>query len=68
MTVAYAYYHARLVYSVIYSSNIYLVSTSCLHTLRLWKDKNEWERYGPCSQTSFNLVKIMMRDYRQMRN
>lgn len=66
--VRYAYYHTKLIYSVLYSPTIYLVSAPCLHTSRLWKDKDEWERYGPCSHTSFNLVKIMMRDYRQMRN
>lgn len=50
--VAYASYQARLIYSGIHSSNIYSVSTTCLHTPRLWKDKNESERYGPYSHRS----------------
>lgn len=66
MIVACACYQARLIYLVIHSSNIYPVPTICLHTPRLWKDKDEWERYGPCFHRSPSLVKITLGDFRQI--
>lgn len=66
MIVAYACYQARLIYLVIHSSNIYWIPTLCLHTPRLLKNKDEWERYGPCSHRSYSLLKIMLEDYRQI--
>lgn len=66
MIVAYACYQARLIYPVIHSLNIYSVPAICLHTPRLWKDKDEWERYGPCFHRSSSLGKIMLGDCRQI--